>query len=214
MKNNTIRYVGLDTHKDTIVIGLADEGRSGEVRNYGTIPHTLSAVDKFLRKQISQGYTLRCAYEAGPTGFGLYHYLQKNGIDCIVTAPSMIPKKSGARIKNDRRDAQELARLHRAGDLGAIYVPEPEDEAMRDLIRSRDDARVACRKAKQRLLSFLLRHGKVYSGKTKWTAAHYNWVSDIKMDHRAQQIALQEYIASIEETTERVSRLTHEIRNW
>lgn len=211
MKNTTIKYVGLDTHKDTIVIALADEGRSGEIRNYGTIPHRLDALDKFLRKQISQGAELRCVYEAGPTGFGLYHYLQKNGVDCIITAPSMVPKKSGAKIKNDRRDARELARLHRAGELSAIYVPEPEDEAMRDLIRSRDDARIACRKAKQRLLSFLLRHGQTYSGKSNWTRAHYNWLSDIKMNHPAQQIALQEYISSVEETNERVSRLTQEI---
>lgn len=211
MKKLTTRFVGLDTHKDTIVIALADEGRAGEVCNYGTIPHTHAALERFLRKQISQNVELRCVYEAGPTGYGLYHYLTNNGIDCIVTAPSMIPKKSGAKIKNDRRDAQELARLHRSGDLGAIYVPEPEDEAMRDLIRSRDDARIACRKAKQRLLSFLLRHGRTYSGKSRWTRAHYNWLADIKMGHPAQQIALQEYIASVEETNERVSRLTQEI---
>jgi transposase len=217
-KNCNTKYVGLDVHKDTIVIAIADEGRAGEIRSYGTIPHTTNALDKFLRKQISQGAELRCVYEAGPTGFGLYHYLQKNGVDCVVVAPSMIPKKSGVKIKNDRRDAQNLARLHRAGDLTAIYVPEPEDEAMRDLIRGRDDARVAARKAKQRLLSFLLKHGWNYSGKTKWTQAHYNWLSDIKMGHPAQQIALQEYITSVEETNQRVSRLTAEItklvREW
>lgn len=211
MKKHTIKYVGMDVHKDTIVIAMTNEGREEEVRMYGTIPHTMDAMNKFIRKQISRNAELRCVYEAGPTGFGLYHYLQKNGIDCIVVAPSMIPKKSGVRIKNDRRDAQELARSHRSGDLTAIYVPEPEDEAMRDLIRARDDARVAARKAKQRLLSFLLRHGWNYSGKTKWTRAHYNWLSDIKMPHPAQQIALQEYISSIEETNGRVSRLTTEI---
>lgn len=218
MKKYNTKYVGFDVHKDTIVISLAEEGRLGEIRNYGTIPHTLQALDKFLRKQISQGVELRCVYEAGPTGFGLYHYLKKQSIDCIVTAPSMIPKKSGAKIKNDRRDAQELARLHRAGELGAIYVPEPEDEAMRDLVRSRDDARVACRKAKQRLLSFLLRHGRKYSGKSNWSKAHYNWLSDIKMGHPAQQIAFQEYIGAVEETNNRVHRLTQEItklvREW
>jgi len=211
MSKHTIKYVGLDVHKETIVIALADEGRQEEVRNYGTIPHTVNALEKFLRRQISQGAELRCVYEAGPTGFGLYHYLTNNGIDCIVTAPSMIPKKSGVKIKNDRRDAQNLARLHRAGELKAIYVPKPEDEAMRDLIRGRDDARVAARKAKQRLLSYLLRHGLNYSGKSRWSRAHYNWLSDIKMAHPAQQITLQEYINAIEETNERVSRLTREI---
>jgi transposase len=211
MKKHTIKYVGMDVHKDTIVIAMANEGRDKEVRQYGTIPHTMDAVNKFIRKQISQGVELRCVYEAGPTGFGLYHYLKKNGIECSVVAPSMIPKKSGVRIKNDRRDARDLARSHRSGDLTAIYVPEPEDEAMRDLIRARDDAKDAGRKAKQRLLSFLLRHGWNYSGKTNWTRAHFNWLSDIKMPHPAQQIALQEYIHAIEETKGRVLRLTAEI---
>ena len=211
MKNYTTKFVGLDVHKETIVIAIADDERQGEIRNYGTIPHTIEALDKFLRKQLSQSIELRCVYEAGPTGFGLYHYLRKNGIDCIVVAPSMIPKKSGVKIKNDRRDAQDLARLHRAGILTDIYVPEPEDEAMRDLVRCRDDGRHAARKAKQRLLSFLLRHGRSYSGKKNWTKAHYNWLADIKMDHPAQQITLQEYIGAIEQTNERVIRITNEI---
>ncbi len=126
----------------------------------------------------------------------------------------MIPKKSGVKIKNDRRDSQNLARLHRAGDLTAIYVPDPEDEAMRDLVRCRDDARHAARKAKQRLLSFLLRHGRRYPGKKNWTKAHYNWLSDVKMDHFAQQITLQEYIGAIEETNERVARITKTITTY
>ncbi len=213
MRKNTIKYVGLDTHKNSIVIAIADEKRDSEVRNYGTIPHTLEAVDKFIRKQVSENIELRCVYEAGPTGFGLCRYLRGNGVDCIVVAPSMIPKKDGDRIKTDKRDARNLARLHRAGELQEIYIPSREDEAMRDLIRSRDDARHASRKAKQRLLSFLLRHGKTYSGKTNWTEAHFNWLAEIKMDHRAQQIAYQEYITSIHETTNRVRRLDKEISN-
>lgn len=211
MKKNTIKYVGLDTHKNSIVIAIADENRDGEVRIYGTIPNTVDAIDKFIRKQVSANIELRCVYEAGPMGFGLCRHLQGNGIDCIVVAPSMIPKKDGDRIKTDRRDARNLARLHRSGELQEIYIPTREDEAMRDLIRSRDDGRHASRKAKQRLLSFLLRHGKAYTGRTNWSQAHFNWLAELKMDHPAQQIAYQEYIAAIRETTNRIRRLDKEI---
>lgn len=211
MKNHTIKYVGLDTHKDNIVIAIADDQRGGEIRNYGTIANNLDAVEKFVRKQISRNIELRCVYEAGPTGFGLYRYLTSNGIDCTVVAPSKIPKKDGDRTKTDRRDAYNLARLHRAGELEGIYIPSKEDEAMRDLIRGRDDARHACRKAKQRLLSFLLRHGISYSGKTNWTQAHFNWLAEIRMNHPAQQIAFQEYLGAINETTNRLDRLSKEI---
>lgn len=211
MSKHTIKYVGLDTHKQSITIAIADEKRDGEVVTYGSIPNTFEAVGKFIRKQVSKNRELRCVYEAGPTGFGLCRFLRGNGIDCIVVAPSMIPKKDGDRIKTDRRDACNLARLHRSGELQEIYVPTREDEAMRDLIRSRDDARHASRKAKQRLQSFLLRHGKIYSGKTNWSQPHFNWLAEIKMDHPAQQIAFQEYITAIHETTNRISRLDKEI---
>lgn len=208
MKQDNTKFIGLDVHKSSISIAIADGPRKGEIRSYGTIPNNIKSIDKFIRKQISMGNKLHVVYEAGPTGYGIYRHLVGNGIDCIVVAPSMIPKKSGVRIKNDRRDALTLARLHRAGELDAIYVPDPEDEAIRDLLRGRDDARIAARKAKQRLLSFLLRHGVIYTAKTKWTTAHFNWLSDVKMKHPAQQITLQEYIDSVHESRQRVTRLT------
>lgn len=211
MTKNTIKYVGLDTHKDNIVIAIADQHRNGEVRTYGTIPNTIDAIDKFIRKQISLNRELRCVYEAGPTGFGLCRHLRGNGIDCIVVAPSMIPKKDGDRIKTDRRDASKLARLHRAGELQEIYIPSRDDEAMRDLLRSRDDVRHASRKAKQRLLSFLLRHGKTYTGKTNWSQPHFNWLAELKFEHPAQQIAFQEYIGAINEARCRLKRLDQQI---
>lgn len=211
MKNTTIKYVGFDTHKDSIVIALADQERNGEVRIYGTIDNTIDAVDKFIRKQVSKNRELHCVYEAGPTGFGLCRHLRGNGIDCIVVAPSQIPKKDGERIKTDRRDASNLARLHRAGELQEIYVPSRDDEAMRDLLRSRDDARHASRKAKQRLLSFLLRHGKTYTGKTNWSQPHFNWLAECKFEHPAQQIAFQEYIGTINEAVCRLKRLDMQI---
>lgn len=208
----SVKFVGLDVHKNFIAIAIADEGRDGEVRSYGTTPNTFDAIGKVIRKLLSDGSELRFVYEAGPTGYGLYRHLSGNGFQCVVVAPSLVPKKSGSRIKNDRRDAVMLARLFRAGELTPIHVPHPEDEAMRDLTRAREDAKIAERKAKQRLSGFLLRNGFIYSGKSYWSKAHFNWISDIKMQHQAQQLTLQEYVDAIHESTRRVERFIASIR--
>lgn len=211
MKKN-ITFVGLDVHKISIDVGLADEGRNGDVRSYGTIGGDLESLNKVVRKLQSKGSELRFVYEAGPCGYEIYRFLTKQGFGCTVVAPSKIPRKSGDRIKNDRRDALNLARLHRSGDLTAVYVPTEEDEAMRDLSRGRQDAVKALRVARQVLLAFLLRHGYRYSGRSYWTKAHKNWIADIKMPHRAQQIVLQEYVHAVEEQLERVQRMTQQIK--
>jgi len=209
----TITFVGLDVHKATIDVALADAGHTGDVRFYGPIGGDLDALHKVVRKLQSNGTELRFVYEAGPCGYDIYRSLTKQGFDCMVTAPSLIPRKSGDRIKNDRRDALNLARLYRAGELTAVYVPTEEDEAMRDLSRAREDAVKALRVARQGLLAFLLRHGFRYNGKKNWTKAHNNWIAGIKMPHRGQQIALQEYVNTAQEQLERVDRLTGQIRD-
>lgn len=198
MKKNTI-FVGLDVHKNSIDIALADSGRDGDVRFYGSIGGDLDSLHKVVRKLQSTGSTLRFVYEAGPCGYDIYRSLKKQGLDCSVVAPSKIPRKSGDRIKNDRRDALNLARLHRSGELTPVYVPTVEDEAMRDLTRGRDDAVKALRTARQVLLAFLLRHGHRYSGLSHWSKTHWTWIAGIKMPHRAQQITLQEYVHAVHE---------------
>src|SRR6056300_484689 len=210
-KDSTTKFIGLDVHSKTISVAIADDGRKGEVRHYGTIENTFEAIDKVIKSLATTGVELRFIYEAGPCGFALYRYLSGNGFTCIVTSPAMIPRPKNVRIKNDRRDALTLARLYRAGELTGIYVPEPEDEAVRDLARARNDARVAERKAKQRLNSFLLRHNFVYPGKKPWTKTYFVWLGKVGLKHPAQKIALQEYIESVHECTGRVKRLSEQI---
>jgi len=211
MKKSSI-FVGLDVHKNSIEIAIAEAGRNGEVRSYGKIDGSLGALDKVIRKLVSKGYELHFVYEAGPCGYEIYRHLAAQGFDCMVVAPAMIPKQSGNRIKNDHRDAQMLARLHRAGELSAVFVPFAEDEAMRDLTRSREDAKLAEKKAKQRILAFLLRHGHHFNGRSHWSQAHLRWIAGIKMPHPAQQIVLQEYVDAFTECTRRVERLTGQIQ--
>ncbi len=209
-KYNT--YVGLDVHKDSISIAIAEEGRSSEVRYYGSINGDLASLDKVIKKMNKDVGELHFVYEAGPCGYGIYRHLVKEGYSCTVVAPSLIPKRAGDRVKNDRRDAESLARLHRSGELTAIYVPREEDEAMRDLTRGREDAVKAQRIVRQELGAFLLRHGFRYTGKSHWTAVHRRWFAEVKMEHSGQQITFQEYIEAERTAGERVERLTEQIR--
>ncbi|WDP84578.1 MAG: IS110 family transposase [Desulfobacter sp.] len=207
----TIKYVGLDVHKDTIHAAIAEEGRKSPAMSYGNIHNTPLSIDKLIRKLKSSGHELNVVYEAGPTGYGIYRQLKAQNIECAVIAPSLIPQKSGDMVKTDRRDAMNLARLHRSGDLTQIHVPNEEDEAIRDLSRAREDARICAKKTKQRLNSFLLRNNKIYSGKTRWNKTHLAWLSEVPMKHPTQQVALQEYIDTLKETLQRIDRLTNQI---
>jgi len=206
-----VKYVGLDVHKDSITIAIADEGRDGNVRVYGKIHNDLGQIDKVMRKLISKNSELHCVYEAGPCGYTIYRHLISKGIDCVVVAPALIPKKAGDRIKNDRRDATNLATLHRAGDLTQVYVPDETDEALRDLVRTRKGITIARKTVKQQINAFVLRQGMSYSGKSKWSKSHLTWLAELKMPHPAQQIALTEYLDAMENQEARITRLDKSI---
>jgi transposase len=206
------KYVGLDVHKETIAVSLAEAG-GGEVRYFGEIANTPEAVAK-LARQLNKGATrLSFCYEAGACGYGVYRQLRELKHDCMVVAPSLIPKKAGDRVKTDRRDSLSLARLHRAHELTTVWVPDGAQEALRDLTRAREDMKHLQRQAKQRLLAFLLRHGKRYSGKCRWTQEHTRWLEAVKCDHSIQQIVFQEYVDTVSALTLRVAAFDKHIES-
>jgi transposase len=204
--------VGLDTHKATIAVAVAEPGRLGEVRFQGEIANRPDAVRRLIERLHAKHGQLRVCYEAGPCGYGLHRQITALGHDCTVVAPSLVPVRAGDRVKTNRRDAVTLARLHRAGELTAIWIPDPTHEAMRDLVRARTAAMEAVRRARQQLQGFLLRHGRVFTGRKTWSPAHRRWLAGLRFAHPAQQVVLQEQIDAIDEAERRRDRLGEQIR--
>lgn len=210
---NSSIFVGLDVHKKTLSVAIAEEGRGGEVRHLGTFENRVDVLRKMIERLARAGCRLNFCYEAGPCGYGLYRLLRGLGHDCIVVAPSLIPLKPGERVKTDRRDALTLAKLHRAGELTAVWVPDAAHEAMRDLVRARATAVRVLAKARQHLNGFLLRHAKIYAGQRTWTQAYRRWLTTVRFDHPAQQIVLQDYIHAVEDAEKRVACLAQQIEH-
>ncbi len=217
MTDRTTRYfVGLDVHKDSIVVAVAELGRE-PARVVTTVLYEWNALSKVLDR-LGPRSAVSCCYEAGPTGYGLARSLQAVGWACDVIAPSLVPKKSGERIKTDRRDAIKLAQNHRSGELVAVSIPDEQTEAIRDLERARQAAKKAERVARHQLSKFLLRHGKHYPGKSNWTAMHHTWIAQQTFAEPAQQYVLADGLAAVETATLRVDQLTERLRectkNW
>ena len=198
------RFLGMDVHAETIAVAIA-EGR--EVRSLGTIRNRPEAVSKLIKK-LGDPASLRVCYEAGPTGYVLYWQLSRLGVPCDVIAPSLVPKMAGDRIKTDRRDAEKLARSYRSGDLSPVWVPDGRHESLRDLVRAREAAKEDELRARHRLSKYLLRYGqRPGEGCRAWTAAWWQWVRGLKMEHGEQNTTLLDHIMEVDHQAQRIERL-------
>jgi transposase len=206
----TVRFVGLDVHAETIAVAVAEA--DGEVRSLGVIPNRAESIGRMIRK-LGKPEQLRVCYEAGPTGYVLYWQLSQLGVKCEVVAPTLVPVKSGDRVKTDRRDAQKLARSYRAGDLTAVWVPDAAHEALRDLVRARLAAKRDQLRARHRLGKFLLRHGRrPPPGTSPWTDKYLQWIkTHVRFEHLAQQITLGDYLHEVDHAAARIARLERSI---
>ena len=220
MSKHNILFIGLDTHKEFVEVAYIEDQRGAKPVHFGRQPSSKIAIKK-LARQFESKYpdaTLHFVYEAGPCGYWIYRLLTSLGHCCYVVAPSLIPKKPGDRVKTDKRDAMMLAKLLKSEDLTPIYVPEPEDEAVRDLSRAREVAMKDLKDAKYQLKAMLLRNNINCKTKDNWNAAHLRWLTELVLPHPAQQIVLQEAIQTITERMSRVERLdnelTHQVTSW
>src|SRR6516162_5059563 len=212
MANIIEAFVAFDTSKLRNAVAIAEAGRAGEVRFLGEIENTEAAIVKLVRKLAAKYGRLTFCYEAGPTGYGLYRQIKRLGHECMVVAPSLILKKPGERVKTNRRDAVSLVKQLRAGDLTAVWVPDPRHEAMRDLTRAREVAVEDLRCKRQQVSAFLLRQGLHYPGERTWTKAHRNWLMSQKLEYAEHRVAFEEMLMAMRQAQERIERLEQAIR--
>jgi transposase len=205
-----LRFLGLDVHAETIAVAVAEP--TGEVRRVGQIPNRPESVQQLVKK-LGAPEQLRACYEAGPTGYVLYWQLTALGVACEVVAPTLIPVKAGDRVQTDRRDAEKLARCYRAGDLTAVWVPDPAQEALRDLVRAREAAKQDQLRARHRLAKFLLRHGRRPPQPMKaWTQKYLGWVKTaVHFPQPAQEATLLDYVHEVDHAAARLERLERAI---
>ena len=211
MSNHSEAYVAFDTSKLHNAVAIAEGGRTAEVRFFGEIENSAAATAKLVRKLAGKYARLTFCYEAGPTGYGLYRQIKGLGYDCVVVAPSLIPKRAGDRVKTNRRDALSLARLLRAGELTAVWVPDARHEAMRDLTRGRAAAVADLRGKRQQVSAFLLRQQLHYAGKKSWSKAYTGWLASLQLAHVEQRIAFEEMLLAVRQAAERIARLEQAI---
>jgi len=204
-----IRHAGFDVDSEKIAVAVAEP--SGEVRSLGSIPYTAEAVHRLV-KRLGPARRLKVCYEAGPHGYGLYRQLSKLGVHCDVIAPTLVPVKSGDRVKTNRRDAEKLARCYRSGDLTPVWVPDAAHEGLRDLVRAREAAKKDQLRARHRLGKFLLRRGlRGAAGVRSWTTKHLRWVKTLHFELPAQEATFLDYLHEVEHAAERVVRLERAI---
>lgn len=211
MEQHTDVFVGLDVAKARHAVAIAEDGRNGEVRYLGEIDADKESVRRLAARLAKRHGELHFCYEAGPTGYGLYRQLTQLGHLCSVIAPSLTPRKPGDRIKTNRRDAQQLARLLRAGELTEVWVPDEAHEAMRDLVRARDAAVADLRRKRQTISSMMLRLGRIYPGKKTWGVRHMNWLNTQGFDHPAHALVIQELLLAARHAKERLERADNAI---
>ena len=207
-------FVGIDVAKARNAVAIADGERGGEVRYLGEVDASEESMRRLVKRIAAKHERVHFCYEAGPTGYGLHRVISALGYPCIVVAPSLIPRKPGDRVKTNRRDAVALAKLLRAGELTAVWVPDEGHEAMRDLVRARAAAVETLRVHRQQVSGFMLKHGRIYPRKRGWTMRYLHWLQEQRFDHPAHQIALQEMVDAVRTSKERVDRLEATIEEF